>query len=50
MLMNDNYPGAELISQGLADLRAHRLSVSALLVAIGAPRLRHLILDIPTDE
>lgn len=36
------YPGGDLIEQGLADLSAGVESVPALLVAIGAPRLRSL--------
>lgn len=35
-------PAADLIAQGLADLEAQRESVEALLVSIGAPRLRSL--------
>lgn len=40
-------PGDEYVSQGLIDLRAGNETISALLVAIGAPRLRQLGLDIP---
>jgi hypothetical protein len=40
-------PGEELIERGLADLRAGRETVEALLVAIGAPRLRDLEIDVP---
>jgi hypothetical protein len=40
-------PGGELIEQGLADLARGQESVGALLVAIGAPRLRHAGLRIP---
>lgn len=35
-------PGGDLISDGLADLAERRESVEALLVSIGAPRLRQL--------
>lgn len=35
-------PGGELVEEGLADLAAGRESVPALLVSIGAPRLRQL--------
>ena len=38
-------PGEDLIRQGLEDLAAGRESVGALLVQIGAPRLR--LLNIP---
>lgn len=40
-------PGAELVLAGLADLRDGRDTVEALLVAIGAPRLRDLGFDVP---
>ena len=35
-------PGGDLIFAGLTDLAANRESVEALLVSIGAPRLRML--------
>ena len=41
-------PGADLIEAGLKDLQEQRESVASLLVAIGAPRLRHLGLPIPS--
>ena len=50
MSINPELPGADLVAQGLDDLRAHRHTASALLVAIGAPRLRHLGLDLPADN
>lgn len=40
--VRDGLPGAELIAKGLADLTAGRESIEALLVSIGAPRLRLL--------
>jgi len=40
-------PGGDLIEEGLEDLRAGRESAAALLVSIGAPRLRRLGLDVP---
>jgi len=40
-------PGAELIEQGLRDLAAGRETEAALLVLIGAARLRRLRVDIP---
>ena len=40
-------PGWELVDQGLADLARGVESVPALLVAIGAPRLRRLGFEIP---
>ena len=47
--MDDALPGADLIGAGLNDLRAGRETIAALLVAIGAPRLRSLGLDLPSD-
>ena len=41
-------PGGELICRGLADLAAGRLSAEALLVAVGAPRLQSLGLEMPS--
>jgi hypothetical protein len=40
-------PGSELVSAGLADLAAGRESEAALLVAMAAPRLRALGIDVP---
>ncbi len=40
-------PGAELVLTGLTDLREGRDTTEALLVAIGAPRLRRIGLDVP---
>lgn len=45
--MNDGLPGADLIDAGLKDLREGRETIEALLVAMGAPRLRRLGLDLP---
>ena len=41
-------PGGDLVEQGLADLRNSTLSVEALLVSVGEPRLTSLGLDVPT--
>ena len=40
-------PGADLIEAGLDDLAQGRETVAALLVAIGAPRLRSIGLELP---
>jgi hypothetical protein len=40
-------PGGDLIAAGIEDLRAGRETAAALLVAIGAPRLRRLGFDVP---
>jgi len=40
-------PGEDLVRRGIADLAAGVGSVEALLVSIGAPRLRRLGFDVP---
>jgi hypothetical protein len=40
-------PGAEIVEAGLTDLARGVESVEALLVAIGAPRLRQLGIAVP---
>jgi hypothetical protein len=40
-------PGGDLVAQGLDDLRDGQETVPALLVAIGAPRLRRLGIEVP---
>lgn len=40
-------PGGELVEQGVADLRSGAVTVEALLVSIGRPRLVELGLDVP---
>jgi len=47
--MDDSLPGADLIAAGLNDLRAGRETIASLLVAIGAPRLRALGLELPPN-
>lgn len=44
--MSDVLPGSDLIAVGLADLARGAETVEALLVSIGAPRLRALGYDI----
>jgi hypothetical protein len=41
-------PGGDFIREGLQDLAAGRESAAALLVAVGAPRLRRAGLQIPS--
>ena len=48
--VDDALPGADLIRDGLRDLAAGVESVPALLVLIGAPRLRRIGLDVPDTE
>jgi hypothetical protein len=45
--MNNALPGADLIDAGVKDLRAGRETIPALLVAIGAPRLRRAGVEVP---
>ncbi len=45
----EGLPGAERIAAGLRDLDEHLLTEDALLVLIGAPRLRQLGIDVPTS-
>ncbi len=40
-------PGGDLVASGLSDLEAGKLTAAALLVSIGAPRLRSLGIAIP---
>ena len=42
-------PGGDLVREGLRDAAAGTWSAPALLVAIGAPRLRRLGYDAPLD-
>lgn len=42
----DAVPGEDLVRQGLADLRSGIETEAALLVSIGAPRLRRLGFDV----
>ena len=45
--MNAALPGGDIIDTGLQDLRDGRETVAALLVAIGAPKLRRLGFELP---
>ena len=40
-------PGGDLIETGLADLSRGVVSIEALLVSVGSPRLRRIGFDIP---
>jgi hypothetical protein len=44
----EQLPGADLVRKGVADLAQGIESADALLVSIGAPRLRRLGLPVPT--
>lgn len=48
--LSADLPGGDLIEAGLDDLREHRQTIAALLVSIGAPRLRQLGLRVPRTE
>lgn len=41
-VVDQSLPGADLVERGLADLAGGEESIEALLVSIGAPRLRRL--------
>jgi hypothetical protein len=43
----DGLPGAALVLRGLSDARSGTESVESLLIAIGAPRLASLGIDVP---
>ena len=45
----DRFPGNDMIEIGVEDLRHQRQTIAALLVAIGAPRLRSLGLEVPEN-
>ena len=46
-MTDERVPGEALVREGLADLKASRETDAALLVSIGAPRLRRLGLEVP---
>jgi hypothetical protein len=48
-MISETLPGDDLIEAGIQDLRRGVESVPALLVSIGAPRLRRLGLPIPPE-
>ena len=47
MLQMSSLPAHDLITDGIRDLQSQRETVPALLVAIGAPKLRSLGLELP---
>lgn len=49
-MSSSDLPGGNLVERGRADLAAGRESPEALLVSIGAPRLRALGFDVPEPE
>jgi len=42
-------PGGDLVGSGLADLSRGVASIEALLVSIGAPRLRRIGIEVPPE-
>lgn len=44
----ETLPGAGLVKQGVSDLDAGRETIEALLVSIGAPRLRSVGIELST--
>ncbi len=47
---NQQLPGEDLVQKGLEDLSQNVISVAALLVSVGAPRLRRLGISIPFQK
>ena len=45
--MNHTLPGEDLIQEGITDLSMGRETIPALLVAIGAPKLRSIGITLP---
>ena len=45
--MTQNYPGSDLIERGIEDLRQGEETIPALLVSIGAGRLRRSGINVP---
>ena len=43
----ERFPGVEIVREGIDDLRRGATTVPALLVSIGAPRLRQIGLPVP---
>ena len=46
-MLFEHLPGGDLVAAGLEDLAHGRETVEALLVAVGAPRLRNAGIDVP---
>jgi hypothetical protein len=44
--MDEALPGHDLVTQGLSDLARGDITIPALLVSIGAPRLRRIGFDV----
>ena len=48
-MVYEDLPGGDLVEKGLADLAAKRETPEALLVSIGAPRLRAAKVPVPDE-
>ena len=46
----DAFPGYSVVREGLHDLEAKRETIPALLVLVGAPRLRKLGIEVPASK
>jgi len=46
-MFDSSIPGEDLIETGIADLGRNNASIEALLVSIGAPRLRRIGIEVP---
>ena len=46
-MLDFSIPGEDLIETGIADLSRNNASIEALLVSIGAPRLRRISIEVP---
>jgi hypothetical protein len=49
-MVNELLPGSDLVRQGVEDLAKGRHSIPALLVLIGAPRLRAAGVPVPASD
>jgi len=49
-MVTDQLPGADLIAQGITDIRTGRDTKESALVSMAAPRLRALGLDVPASD
>lgn len=47
LVVDESLPGSELVRAGLDDLRQGRETIEALVVMVGAPRLRRIGLEVP---
>ena len=48
--MTSSLPAEDLVRSGIDDLRNHRMTTAALLVAIGSPKLKQLGIEVPEHD